>query len=305
MFSLLYILIGVLAVVLILLAAVRPAHTTLSMFELRRRVKLRDRTAEEVLAREEILAQLSLLNVPIRALLIVVITLLSVYVFGWSEGSIIALAIALLYGRIAQFSVVHTLAGKFYRRREQKLLAIMAKYEAVLTLLGGKLPHKMTPVAGSPEEVAHIIESSRIFSSEDAVLLKNALAFRHRQVKDIMIPEKSIVTVQYADLLGPLVLDDLHKTGHTVFPVVKNGRIVGLLDSSDHVALKSKDSVYVYDVMHRDVARVSQTATLDGALHTLIDAQQQLLIVVDDEDKTVGLVGLNDIVRALIGEEQG
>lgn len=305
MFSLLYVLIGVLAVVLILVAAVRPTHTTLSMFELRRRQKLRDKTAEEALAREEALVRLGLLDAPLRALLVVAIALLSVYVAGWGKGSVVALAIALLYGRIAQFSLVRKLAGKLYRPREQKLLDTIAKYETTLRFLGGKTPHRATPIAGSPEEVAHIIESSHIFSGEDTKLLKNALSFRHLQVKDIMTPENSIITVQYTDLLGPLVLDDLHKTGHTIFPVVKGDSIVGLLDSSDHVALRSKESVYVSDVMHQDIARVNQTATLDVALRTLMDQRQQLLIVTDDKESTVGLVSLSDIVQALTGWEQG
>lgn len=305
MFSLLYVLIGILAVALILVAAVRPTHTTLSMFELRRRQKLRDKAAEEILAREEALAQLTLLNVPLRALLIVAIALLSVYAFGWSKGSVVALTIALLYGRIAQFSFLRTLAGKLYKPREQKLLSAIAKYETFFRFLSGKVPRNAAPLVSSPEEVAHIIESSQIFSSEDTKLLKNALAFRHQQVKDIMVPKKSIVTVQYTDLLGPLVLDDLHKTGHTIFPVVKGDNIVGLLDSSDFVALKNKESVHVRDVMHQDIARVNHTATLDSALRTLMDQRQQLLIVTDDTKSTVGLVSLSDIVRTLTGWEQG
>lgn len=294
--------IGALLVMLVVVTAARPTHTTLSLFELRRRQELKDRKASETLHREELLAQLSTLTAPLKALLLVAIALLFVYVLGWNKGTAAALAAGLLYERVARLKLVRKMSSALYVRYEGKLLGIADKYEGILRLAGGKTPLKEKRlVLESPEELAHIVESSHIFSDEDRQLLKNALRFKRQLVKDIMTPWDVVVTVKYTELLGPLVLDDLHKTGHTIFPVVNAHDIIGLLDSGDHVALRSKESVHVRDVMHTDVARVNQAATLDEALRALIAAKQQLLIVMDDDEKTVGLLSLGDVIQTLTG----
>src|SRR5690606_7905675 len=110
-----------------------------------------------------------------------------------------------------------------------------------------------------------------------------------------------VVTVDDSELLGPLVLDDLHKTGHTIFPVVKGEAVVGLLDSSDHADLHTKESVHVRSVMHTDIVEVGEDTRLDAALRTLLATKEQLLIVVGDTAQMAGIVSLKDVVRALIG----
>ncbi len=301
-----YILTGLIVAILIIAAAIKPTRTTLSLFELRRREKLRDKVAEDALAHEELLARISRLWAPLRILLLVALALLLVYIFGWTKGILLAVVFCLLYERVARFQMLSRIINALYARSEARLLALMAKYETVIKVVGGDAPLEGRQLtAGSPEEIAHMIESSQIFSSEDTTLLKNALRFRRQLVSSIMTPAASIVSVQYTDLLGPLVLDDLHKTGHTIFPVMKDSSIVGMLDSTGHAALQNKESVYVYNVMHTDVAWLSESSTLDEALRTLMDSKQPLLIVTDEAGKTVGLLSLGDVVRALTGWEQG
>jgi CBS domain containing-hemolysin-like protein len=160
------------------------------------------------------------------------------------------------------------------------------------------------PLPSSAEEIAHIIEASQVFSSDDTRLLKSALGFRRRLVKDNMTPKDKIISVPYDELLGPLVLDGLHKTGHTLFPVMKGDDIVGILDSSGHVAVRDQNSAYVRDVMYTDSVNINQEATLDDALQLFLTSKQRLLIVVNDEAKTTGLLSLGDVVRALTGQKQ-
>jgi len=302
MLLLLLMLSGALVLALILVSAVRPAHAPFSLFELRRRQKLGDKKAEAALIREESLARLGMLRVPMQVLLGMAAALLLAYVFGWVIGAVAALVVGLLHAPVARFTLVRRLAGKIFARYEKKLLIIVAQHKGLFRLVGGKTLLKSThPLPASPEEITHIIESSNVFSGEDTTLLKNALSFRHRFVKNIMTPAEAIISIPYGDLLGPLVLDGLHKTGHTLFPVMKGSTIVGILDSKGHVTVRNQDSVYVRDVMYTDIVKIDQTVSLDDALKVFLKSRQQLLIVTNDEGATAGILTLDDVVRALTG----
>lgn len=293
---------AVMIIFLVLLEAARPTRTATSLYELRRLKAAKDAKAISVLRREELLAQAGVLKSPLQGLLLVGASLLLVYSFGWNKGAIAAALAVLLYGRFARTGSMRKLANRLYSNREDALLGFVEKHESKLRLLGGKasLSQKVTPLS-SPEELLHLLEVSHIFSDEDKKMLVGVLRFGDQTVDDIMTKKAAMVTVKPGDLLGPLVLDDLHKTNHEIFPVEKNNEIIGLLDIRDHVALRRKESVYVRDVMHSGVVRINQSEPLDEALRVLVAAKQPYIVVIDDDTRTVGLLGLGDVIRALTG----
>lgn len=288
--------------VLLCIAAIQPRPATSSVFELRRRQRLRDTTATEALRRETLIAQASVLGVPFRAILLILISAVLLYQLDWLMGLPVALFVGLTYNRVAHISFLQDLSNALYRKYESHFLDLASKYKKAIRFVGGKklLEERVYPI-GSREELAYLLEQSPVFSDEDTNLLKNTFRFKERTVEELMTPKEKVITVDDSELLGPLVLDDLHKTGHTIFPVVKDKAVVGLLDSSDHVDLHAKESVHVRSVMHTDIAKVSEDMTLDTALRTLLTTKEQLMIVVDDDEQLIGIVSLKDIVRALIG----
>ena len=48
----------------------------------------------------------------------------------------------------------------------------------------------------------------------------HSLSFDNEKVSSVMTPRNEIKTIKKSEILGPLVLDDLHKTGHSRFPVI-------------------------------------------------------------------------------------
>ena len=290
--------VSVLTVLLVVVAAIRPPSTIVSLFELRRRKDAKDRHAADELREREVSAQLTAVLPLVVAVLLVAITALLVHLLGLPKGVGLALLIGLFYIRVASLRPVRAMAP----RLRKKLLPIAAKYEAVLRLITGRIAYtEGQQHISSREELAHLLETSRIFSSEDRKLLESALRFGDVLTSDIMTPISSVVTVKPNELLGPLVLDDLHKTKHEIFPVEHKGEIVGLLDIRDHVALKRKESVHARDVMHTGVVRISQQEPLDEALRAFVAAKQPYLIVINDDQRPVGMIGLGDIIRALTG----
>lgn len=292
------IIVTILLVLLVVVAAIHPVSTAMSVFELRRRKEAGDKRAADELHHRETAAQLDVVLPVMQAILMVGIAALLIFILDWYKGISVALLIALLHVRVARAKPVRTLAGRY----RKWLLRTVDTYEAVFRVIGGRvgLSSERRQI-NSHEELAHMLEASPIFSSEDRKLLESVLRFSDQTVADIMTTMQSVVTVRPDELLGPLVLDDLHKTKHEIFPVENKGDIVGLLDIRDHVALKRQESVYARDVMHSGVIRISQSEPLDEALRALVAAKQPYLIVINDDQQPVGIIGLGDTIRALTG----
>lgn len=287
---------------LVLLEAGQAAHTTTSLFELRRRKTAGDKRAAATLRREELLAQAGALKTPLKSLFIVGFAMLCLFVLGEPKGLVAAIVGILFYVRIARLGFVRKFAHALFARSEAKMLGLVAKYEVVTRLIGGRVPvSQPTAPLGSREELAHLLDVSHVFSDDDKKLLESVLSFSDRTVADVMTKKADMVTIKPSELLGPLVLDDLHKTKHEIFPVENNGEIVGMLDIRDHVALRRKESVYARDVMYAGVVRISETEPLDEALRVLIAAKQPYLIVINDDGEVAGMLGLSDVIRTLTG----
>lgn len=289
-------------VLLVVLEAGRVTRPTTSLFELRRRKAAGDTRAADTLKREELRALMGALGTPLKGLLAVTYLLAVIYLLGMPKGVAVVIVSVVLHARIIHLSAVRTLASKLYVRSEPRLARFVAKYEAVFRFMTGKTPlSRWAAPLGSHEELAHLLEVSHIFSDEDKKLLQKVLRFSDLTVGDIMTKQSDVVAVSPSTLLGPLVLDDLHKTKHEIFPVKKGDAVVGLLDIRDHVALRRKESVYVRDVMLGGVVHIAKTEPLDEALKVLMAAKQPYLIVTDSDERVVGLLGLGDVIRALTG----
>ena len=61
-----------------------------------------------------------------------------------------------------------------------------------------------------------------ILSDKDRDRIAAIMSFEERKVENLMVPKSKMVFVNSKDILGPLVLDKLYKSGFTNFPVVDN-----------------------------------------------------------------------------------
>jgi len=107
------------------------------------------------------------------------------------------------------------------------------------------------------------------------------------------------------ELLGPLVLDNLHRTGHTHFPVFEGDidHLVGILHIYSLFTLENKKSLAVKDAMEPRVYYINETQTLEQALFACIKHRRHLLVVVNNYRETVGVITIEDAVEQLIGRK--
>ncbi|HSX27481.1 MAG TPA: CBS domain-containing protein [Patescibacteria group bacterium] len=143
---------------------------------------------------------------------------------------------------------------------------------------------------------------------KDLKTAASSLSFGDKTVGSIMIPRREIKWVMTSDPIGPMVMDELHKTGHTRFPVVKeiiksgNPEIVGVLylkDLLDHLEDKGR----IRDIMYPGINFINESQNLHEALDGFLKSGQYLLIVVNNFEEIVGMIILEDVLEQIFGEK--
>lgn len=306
MFTFLLILTIANTVLLILLSAMTPERSAMSHYELQRRVDTGDKEAKENLRRETLLGDvISVLRVK-KALLLVVGSFLLVAVFGWGLGVVLALIVALFYGAIARIGVVRVASGNIYAALEPHLLGVIEKAPFIFSLIRSRNDPNVDFNLDSRQELQYVIDQSQdVLSSDEKKLVIHALSFSDKVVRSVMTPASEIASIKKSEFLGPLTLDDLHKTGHSHLPVIAQDidHIVGILHLQNLLTLDIKRSVTAEKAMEARVLYLRHDQSLQQALAAFLKTHQHLFIVVNEDKKTVGVVTLNDVIEALIGRK--
>ena len=142
---------------------------------------------------------------------------------------------------------------------------------------------------------------SRI-TTEEIALMRQVLSFGDRQVHQVMRPRKDIKSVALTDAIGPVLLDELHASGQSVFPVKKAPRSKEIVASLHLGDLGIHSTGTVQDYAHQGINYVNETDSLADALHAFFQTKQQLFVVIDAEQDYLGILTLEDILHTLIGQ---
>lgn len=136
---------------------------------------------------------------------------------------------------------------------------------------------------------------------EELDLLIHALTFGNKAVHECMVPRRVVRSISASESIGPLVIRELHDSGHSRFPVYddKPDNIVGTLYLRDLVGLKH--SGIVRNVMESSVYYVHEEYPLEQALHAFLKTKHHLFIVVNRFEEYVGIITIEDIIEQIIG----
>lgn len=141
---------------------------------------------------------------------------------------------------------------------------------------------------------------SRI-TTEELDLMRQVLRFGEYKVRDVLRPRTLIKSVATSDAIGPILLDELHASGQTAFPVKKTPRskeIVGSLHIGD-IGIHSTGTVAEY--MTAGATYIHESDSLADALHVFYQTKRQLFIVINSFEEYVGVLTLEDILHELVG----
>lgn len=133
-------------------------------------------------------------------------------------------------------------------------------------------------------------------------LLTHALSFGDKQVGDVLIPKRVVNLVSAEETIGPILMEELHKSGHSRFPVYdgKKDNIVGVLFLRDLIMNKHKGSVR--SVMKPQLTFVHEDFTLYQTLQAFIKTKHHLFLVVNGFEEFVGIITIEDVLEQMTGK---
>lgn len=142
---------------------------------------------------------------------------------------------------------------------------------------------------------------NRIEQSELDIAL-HALTFGDDSVGQHLTPRRVVQAVKADEALGPILMDELHKSGHSRFPIYdsKPDNIIGTLYLRDLVHAKTGGSVK--DLMKPGVAYIHEDQSLHDALQAILRTHRQLFIVVNSFEEYVGIITIEDILETILGK---
>ena len=140
----------------------------------------------------------------------------------------------------------------------------------------------------------------------DLRIAGGAISFGDKLVRDVMTPRRQVKFVGVADSIGPLLMDELHKSGHSRFPVTKDSAkaaspaITGTLYLKDIVGHEGGGKVK--DLARKDVYYINEDSSLRQALGAFLKTHHHLLIVVNSFEEIAGVLSIEDVMEQIIGQ---
>jgi putative hemolysin len=130
----------------------------------------------------------------------------------------------------------------------------------------------------------------------------HALQFESKLIIDHMTPRRAVKLVSARDSIGPVILDELHASGHSRFPVYGNTKdeIVGTLYLHDLVKIKGDTTVR--DEMRKKVYYLHEDQNLHDALQAVLKTHHHMFVVVNSFEEFVGVISSEDVFEALMGK---
>jgi CBS domain containing-hemolysin-like protein len=211
--------------------------------------------------------------------------------------------------------VTEMLPKSFFRRFPYQALASIAVLLEIVSLLltplmavGSwsavhifhlKRPQEVFVAREDLKSVTRQIEKMGMLSSIERQMIHNVVDFRIVTVKNVMVKRDRVVTLKIGTPVEA-VINTFLQTRFDSLPVANDqGEIIGLINVFD-VILDKKPGENV-DAYLRRMLVVREDEPASMALHRLRAAFPQILaLVVDAEDHTVGVVGIEDLLGPLV-----
>jgi putative hemolysin len=188
------------------------------------------------------------------------------------------------------------------------LLEIVAKLLTPLHAIGGFIGHSIFAGAKNPprlfagrEELKMITvqsEKSGALSSTERAIIHNVVDFTAVKVRDVMVPVEKTVSFKAEDSRDK-VLEVSEKLGIDRFPIFgENTEPLGLINVYD--ILFDTDSSHPARQYMRRIITASENESASRVVRRLRAARIGLAAVIDSQQRSIGIVALEDLVRQLV-----
>ncbi len=146
-----------------------------------------------------------------------------------------------------------------------------------------------------------IVEEGEL-DEEEGELVQNALEFAETEVREVYTPWYKVVRVNLS-MNSDTIIDVIKSCGHSRLPVTgQHGAVIGILPIRSYLKayLKDKD-VTLFEVMV-DANFVAADMPIDELLKAMSQNKTHMVVVLDRNGKTLGVITMEDILEELVGE---
>ncbi|MEY4918715.1 MAG: hypothetical protein RL616_2628, partial [Verrucomicrobiota bacterium] len=160
---------------------------------------------------------------------------------------------------------------------------------------------------GHSEEELRMVLSAAQGSTDRRNLILNALDLRNRTAREVMRPRNEIALFA-ADATTAECIEIAERTRYSRFPICTDGdpdKAQSVVHIKDLYALRDKARTAA-DLLSvsRPLICVPETAPLEKLLQRFLEKKSHFAFVVDEFGGTVGIVTLENVIEAVVGQIQ-
>ncbi|MDD5662010.1 MAG: hemolysin family protein [Candidatus Omnitrophica bacterium] len=166
-------------------------------------------------------------------------------------------------------------------------------------------PTKRSPLI-TEEELRLMIEVGKdegVLSDEERQMLHRIFEFGDTRVSDVMVPRDKMVAVN-VNTTPEELLNIFVEEGHARLPVYSGDRdnVLGIIYARDLLyILRDKGLFLLQDLVHK-AYYVLESMRVNELLRKFQTDKIQIAIVIDSNQKTLGLITLEDLTEEIVGE---
>ncbi len=159
----------------------------------------------------------------------------------------------------------------------------------------------------SEEEIAILVdygEKHGTIKSSERDMIHNIFKFDQLEVSEVMTPKNKVVFLKKTDPLEK-ALQIFSEHGYSKIPVLgeKNDCAVGVLFIKETITHIQKNSLQTpIDKMFQPAYTVPPSMKVDVLLREFLKKSRQMALIVDKNQKVMGIITLEDLLEEIVGE---
>lgn len=140
-----------------------------------------------------------------------------------------------------------------------------------------------------------------VLSARDRKRIAAVMSFDERTVGDLMLPKSKMVFVKDSEMLGPLVLDKLYKSGFTNFPVIDaKEKVKGFINTEALNALEIRKMEKADKYVDKKVNYLHTKDSLGSVVEEIAQKNGYYYLVLDENNELAGYFTVQMLLDYLI-----